>query len=119
MNLSTATGAGKGGDSRRPIFLYAILAGTMLGIVWGVEPAGLSRWDEYEAIRLWMPRQEAVRLVENSSPGYASCGALHSEAQDSVCRFEDPWRGYVINFDPNAKLVDRFLNNIAIPPIVV
>lgn len=107
MNLSTEAGAGKDGAFRRPIVVYAILAGAMAGVLWGIEPSDLSRRHEYDAIRLWMPQQEAVSLIENSSPGYASCGALHYEGRDSVCRFEDPWRGYVINFDPNTKLVNR------------
>jgi hypothetical protein len=107
MNLPIGTDAGKLGGSRCPMLVYAVLAGSLAGILWGIEPPELSRWHEYEAIRLWMPQQEAVNLVENSSPGYAGCGTLHYEGRDSVCRFEDPWRGYIINFNPDTKLVSR------------
>jgi len=89
------------------LFCYAALLGLALGLLWSIEPTELSRWPQYRAIGLGMPREQAISLVESYSKSRAGCGAYHWESRDSVCRFEDPWRGYVINFDPNTKLVNR------------
>jgi hypothetical protein len=59
----------------------------------------------YEKISLGMSRQQATEVVEGSA--WAGCGAYHSENRETVCRFEDAWRGYRIDFDPGTKLVVR------------
>src|SRR5205085_2307642 len=88
-------------------FPYAVLLGIIIGVVWGLQPADLSRWNEYQAIRLATTREEVVSRVDSSEKSRSGCGAFTSENRESVCRFEDPWRGYVINFDPATKLVNR------------
>jgi hypothetical protein len=98
---------GKSEHVRRPILVYAMLVGALAGILWGIEPADLSRWHDFEAIHLGMPRDEVLSVVENKNLPNAVCGAFHYENRDSVCRFDDPWREYVINFNPSTGTVNR------------
>ena len=91
----------------RPIFWYAVLFGMVLGIVLSLEPSELSRWPDYESIRLGMAQDQVLALVDSSDKSLTGCGAHHAENRDSVCRFEDPWRGYAINFDLTTKRVNR------------
>ena len=88
-------------------FAYAVLLGSILGVIWSLQPADLSRWNEYQAIRLAMGREEVISRVDSSDKSRSGCGAFNAESRESVCRFEDPWRGYVINFDPSTKQVNR------------
>ena len=91
--------------SSRLLLGYALLVGSIAGIAWSVEPSQVSRWQEYELIELGTPRQEAVAIVESSERSQSGCGALHFENRETICRFEDPWRSYVINFDPTTNRV--------------
>ncbi len=105
--MSSQTSKPKSWFSSWSMIWYAVLLGLVGGIIWGVQPVGLSRWRLYQAISLGLSRDDAVALVESSENSLSACGAYRWENRDSVCRFEDPWRGYVINFDPNTKLVNR------------
>jgi len=87
--------------------LVTAALGVVVGLIWGMEPIQLSRWKLYQAISLGSPRDKAVLLVDSSDNSLSGCGAFRSESKDSVCRFEDAWRGYVINFDSNTGLVNR------------
>jgi len=105
--MSIVADAGKQQSQGRPIFTYAIAVGVIAGMLWGIEPPERSRFHDYETIRLGMPRQEAVNIVESPQAGLVGCGTLHYENRDSVCRFDDPWREYTINFNPDTGVVNR------------
>jgi hypothetical protein len=96
---------GRRSPSWRALFCYALLCGLIAGIVWSLEPSQMSRWHEYELIELGTPQQEAIALVESTEKSQSGCGALHTDNRELVCRFEDPWRSYVIHFDPKSKQV--------------
>lgn len=89
----------------RSLFCYAVLCGLIAGIIWSWEPAQMSRWSEYESIELGAPQQEAIALVETTDKSQSGCGNFRTDNRNSVCRFEDPWRSYVINFDPTSHQV--------------
>jgi hypothetical protein len=72
-----------------------------------LEPSDLSRWHDYESIRLGMEQEAVQILIDSSDKSRAGCGAHRSESRNSVCRFEDPWRGYTIGFDPATKRVNQ------------
>lgn len=91
----------------RPIFMYAIILGLVAGVALSLEPRNISRWSDYQAIRLGMDQKEAVAIVEVGGKSFSGCGLFHYENRDTVCRFEDPWRGYVINFATDSKQVNR------------
>ena len=91
--------------SWRLLLSYALLGGAIAGIGWSVEPPQLSRWQEYESIELGASRQEAIAIVESSETSQSGCGAIHSENTETVCRFEDPWRSYVVKFNPETSRV--------------
>jgi hypothetical protein len=105
MNPFEGDGLGRGSSSWRALFCYALLCGLVAGIVWSLEPSQMSRWHEYELIELGTPQQEAMALIESTDKSQSGCGTLHTDNRELVCRFEDPWRSYVINFDPKSKLV--------------
>jgi hypothetical protein len=107
MNPSRAEndGLARGSSSWRSLFCYALSCGLIAGIVWSLEPSQVSRWHEYELIELGTPQQEAITIVESTDKSQNGCGAFHSENRELICRFEDPWRSYVIGFDPASKQV--------------
>ena len=85
----------------------AALAGLVTGVALSIEPRDLTRWPEYQAIRVGMEQDQVVAIVDASDKSHSGCGVHHGESRDAVCRFEDPWRGYTINFDPDTKRVNR------------
>ena len=89
------------------VFCYAALIGVVAGFALNSEPSELSRWHEYASINIGMTQEQVVTMVDSSSKSQTGCGAHHAENRESVCRFEDPWRGYAIGFDPVTKLVNR------------
>jgi hypothetical protein len=91
----------------RSAFWCAVVFGMAIGIAWSVEPSELSAWRDYESIPLGMERELVFARLASSDVFHSGCGAYHFESRDSVCRFEDPWRAYVIGFDPTTKRVNR------------
>src|SRR5882724_6625176 len=107
MNLSPPENVvfARGSSSWHFVCCYALLFGSIAGIIWSWEPAQMSRWSEYESIELGTSQQEAIALVELTDKSQSGCGTFHTDHRELVCRFEDPWRSYVINFDPTGKTV--------------
>lgn len=91
----------------RSTFCYAVLVGALLGTIWGIESLRPSRWNLYQAISLGESREEVVSRVDSFNSSTVGCGVRRGENAESVCRFEDVWRGYTINFDPTTQLVNR------------
>lgn len=89
------------------VFCYATVLGMALGIILSLPPWELSRWHEYKSIPLGMSREQVLVVLDSSDKSRTGCGLFRSERIDSVCRFEDPWREYVIDFDPTTGRVNR------------
>ena len=89
------------------VFLIAIVFGLVLGVVLSLEPRERSRWLDYESIPLGMTRDQVRTQLDSSDKSQTGCGSQRFESQEAVCRFEDPWRGYVIYFDPTTRSVKR------------
>jgi len=89
------------------VFLVAIIFGLILGLAFSLEPAQRSRWTDFESIPLGMTRDQVRTQVDSSDKSQTGCGSHRFESQEAVCRFEDPWRSYVIGFDLTTKTVNR------------
>lgn len=92
--------------ARLHFFLYAALLSVVAGLLWGIASLQLSRWAIYQAITLEMPQDKAVSMAESTGNLQTGCATLHWQTQAVDCRFEDAWRIYIINFDPDTKRVN-------------
>jgi hypothetical protein len=101
------------------LFWYATIVGIALGVTLSLQPWELSRWHQYKLIALGMPREQVVIVIDSSEQSRTGCGVFRSERTDSICRFEDPWREYVINFDPTTGRVNRKYFYFRRPPQLI
>jgi hypothetical protein len=89
------------------VFPVAIILGFVLGVVLSLEPQQRSRWVDFESISLGMTRDQVRTQIDSSDKSQTGCGSHRFESQEAVCRFEDPWRSYLIGFDLTTKNVNR------------
>jgi len=68
----------------------SILLGLIVGIALSLEPAELSRWQEFQSVRVGMTKDEVLAVVDSSDKSQSGCGTHQGENHETVCRFDDP-----------------------------
>src|SRR5258708_39951022 len=95
----------RGSSSWHLVFCYALLFGSIAGIIWSWEPAQMSRWSEYESIELGTSQQEAIALVESTDKSQSGCGTFHTDHRELACAVPHPCLSYFINCAPTGREV--------------